>query len=144
MPVAIRAVSGVERGIVTRYTHRNLLSVEDAAAKFGFGETQEARFANEDLETEQTGLSHYRIRPGKRQPFGHRHEDAEEVYVVLSGWGRVKLDDDVLELEALDALRVSPGVTRAFEAGDDGLEVLALGPRRRDDRGEIVPGWWSD
>ena len=129
---------------MAKYTHRNLLSVEDVAAKFGFVETQESRFANEDLQTEQTGVSHHRIRPGKRQAFAHRHERVEEVFVVLSGSGRAKLDDDVLELRPLDAVRVSPGVTRAFEAGDEGLEVLAFGPRRPDDRGEIVPSWWSD
>jgi mannose-6-phosphate isomerase-like protein (cupin superfamily) len=126
------------------YTHRNLTEVEDSAAKFGFGETQEARFASEDLETEQTGLSRHRIKPGKRQGFAHRHEEAEEVYVVLSGSGRMKLDDDILELEERDAVRVSAGVTRAFEAGEDGLEILAFGPRRTDDRGELIQNWWVD
>ena len=126
------------------YTHRNLTEVEDSAAKFGFGETQETRFANDDLETEQTGLSHHRLKPGKRQPFAHKHDQAEEVYVVVSGSGRVKLDDEILELEALDALRVSPGVIRAFEAGDDGLEIIACGPRHSEDRGEIIQNWWAD
>ncbi|HEV2074907.1 MAG TPA: hypothetical protein VGR10_01570, partial [Thermoleophilaceae bacterium] len=69
------------------YTHRKLSEVEDSAAKFGFGEVQEARFANADLETEQTGLSYHRVKPGKRQAFGHRHDEAEEVYVVISGSG---------------------------------------------------------
>jgi mannose-6-phosphate isomerase-like protein (cupin superfamily) len=126
------------------YTHRNLLEVDDAAARSGFGETQEARFANAALESEQTGLSHHRVRPGKRQSFGHRHDDAEEIYVVLSGAGRVKLDDEIVELTERDAIRVAPGITRCFEAGDGGLEVLAFGPLRPDDRGEIIPGWWKD
>jgi len=43
----------------------------------------------------------------------------------------------------LDAVRVSPAVTRAFEAGPDGLEVLAFGPHHEGD-GELIPGWWSD
>jgi mannose-6-phosphate isomerase-like protein (cupin superfamily) len=126
------------------YTHRNLTKVEDSAAKFGFGETQETRFANDDLETDQTGLSHHRIKPGKRQAFAHRHDEAEEVYVVLSGAGRVRLDDEILELKSLDAVRVSAGVIRAFEAGEDGLEILAFGPRHTEDRGEIIDDWWTD
>jgi mannose-6-phosphate isomerase-like protein (cupin superfamily) len=103
----------------------------------------EVRFANEDLEAESTGLSYHRLKPGRRQAFGHRHDEAEEVYVVIRGSGRLKLDDELVEVEALDAIRVAPQVTRAFEAGDDGLEVIACGPRHEGD-GEIVPGWWSD
>lgn len=126
------------------FTHKSLTEVEDAAVKFGLGEDQEARFASADLEAEQTGFSFHVVKPGRRQGFGHRHEDVEEVYVVIGGTGRVKLDGDVLDLKRLDAVRVSAGVTRAFEAGDEGLELLAFGPRRTDDRGEIVQGWWSD
>lgn len=126
------------------YTRKSLTEVEDSAEKFGLSEKQEARFASEDLESEQTGLSFHRVKPGQRQGFGHRHDEAEEVYVVVAGSGRVKLDDDVLELERLDAVRVAAGVTRAFEAGDEGLELLAFGPRRTDDRGEIIQDWWSD
>ena len=63
---------------------------------------------------------------------------------MLAGSGRMKLDDEVIELARLDAIRVSPGVMRAFEADDDGLEILVFSPRREDDRGEIVPGWWSE
>ena len=125
------------------YTHKNLLEVEDAAEKFGMSESQESRFAYGDLGAEQTGFSLHRIKPGKRQPFGHHHDEAEEVYVVVGGSGRAKLGDDVIELKRLDAVRVSAGVMRGFEAGDEGLELLAFGPRRGDDRGEIVPGWWE-
>ena len=126
------------------YTHKKLTDVEDSAPKFGFGELQEARFAKRDLETEQTGLSYHRVRPGRRQGFGHRHDQAEEVYVVIAGSGRMKLDDDIIDVESLHAIRVAPGVARAFEAGPDGLEVIAFGPRRDDDRGEMLPGWWAD
>jgi mannose-6-phosphate isomerase-like protein (cupin superfamily) len=125
------------------YTHKRLTDVKDSAPEFGLGEDQEARFAKDDLDAEQTGVSHHRLKPGKRQPFGHRHQEAEEVYVVLGGDGRLKLDDDVIEVGTLDAVRVSPGVTRAFEAGPGGIEVLAFGPRRDGD-GEVIPGWWSD
>jgi mannose-6-phosphate isomerase-like protein (cupin superfamily) len=125
------------------YTHKNLLEIEDAAEKFGMSESHESRFAYGDLGAEQTGLALHRFKPGKRQPFGHHHDEAEEVYVVVGGSGRVKLGDDTVELKQFDAVRVSAGVMRAFEAGDDGLDVLAFGPRRADDRGEIVQGWWE-
>src|SRR3954447_25930049 len=96
-------------------------------------ELQEARFAKDALDAERTGVSLHRLKPGKRQGFGHRHDHAEEVYVVLSGTGRVKLDDAIVEVERLDALRVAPGVMRQFEAAEDGLEWLAFGARHDGD-----------
>ena len=125
------------------FTHKNLNDVDDSAPGFGYQDHQEARFASGDLETEQTGFSHHRVKPSKRQGFAHRHDDAEEVYVVLSGSGRVKLDDEIVELVAQDALRVAPGVVRQFEAGPEGLELLAFGALHEGD-GEIIPGWWAD
>ncbi len=125
------------------YTLMHLEDVDDSAPKFGYGELQEARFATGDLRAEATGVTFHRIKPGKRQPFGHRHEDAEEVNVILSGSGRVKLDDDIVELDALHALRISPGVARCFEAGPDGMEYLVFGPQHKGD-GELLQGWWSD
>jgi mannose-6-phosphate isomerase-like protein (cupin superfamily) len=127
----------------TAYTIHQLTDTADMAPKFGFGELGEARFATDDLAAEQTGVSLQRLRPGARQAFGHRHDEAEEVYVVLSGSGRVKLDDAIEEIATLDAIRVAPAVTRAFEAGPDGLELLAFGPHRKGD-GELLHGWWSD
>jgi quinol monooxygenase YgiN/mannose-6-phosphate isomerase-like protein (cupin superfamily) len=125
------------------YTIQPLTDVADMAPKFGFGEIGEARFATADLAAEQTGVSHHHLRPGKRQAFGHRHERAEEVCVVLSGAGRVKLDDDIVDISPRDAIRISPAVVRAFEAGPDGLELIVFGPRHRGD-GELLHGWWSD
>jgi uncharacterized cupin superfamily protein len=119
------------------YTIKNLREVEDMAASQGFGEVQEARFANADLDAEQIGISLQRVKPGKRHAFAHRHNEAEEVYVVIAGSGRVKLDDEVEEVGELDAIRVAPSVTRAFEAGDEGLELLAFSPRAKGDA-EIV------
>jgi mannose-6-phosphate isomerase-like protein (cupin superfamily) len=127
----------------TSYTHKKLTEVEDSAPKFGYGELQEARFAQRDLDAEQTGLSHYRVRPGKRQSFGHKHDKAEEIYVVISGSGHMKLDDEIIDLQPLDAIRVSPQVTRAFEAGPEGLELIACGAHHDGD-GELLLGWWSD
>ena len=125
------------------FTHKKIEEVKDSAADFGHGDAMEARFATGDLETEDTGFSFHRLKPGRRQPFGHKHEKAEEVYVVVRGDGLLKLDDEIIEVETLDAIRVSPEVTRAFEAGDEGLEVIVFGPRREGD-GELNPGFWSD
>jgi mannose-6-phosphate isomerase-like protein (cupin superfamily) len=124
------------------YTHKKLTDVKDSAAEFGLGDEMEARFAKDDLETEQTGFSYHRLKPGKRQGFGHRHEQAEEVYVIVRGAGLLKMDDEVIEVTELDAIRISPEVTRAFEAGEEGIDVLAFGPRKDGD-GEVIPGWWS-
>lgn len=125
------------------YTHKKLTDVEDTAPGFGMGEIQEARFATEGLEARDTGFSLHHLNPGKRQPFGHKHQNAEEVYVVIGGAGRAKVDDDIVALERLDALRIAPGAMRAFEGGPDGLELLAFGPRHEGD-GEMEQGWWVD
>jgi mannose-6-phosphate isomerase-like protein (cupin superfamily) len=125
------------------YTLKNLTDVADSAPKFGLAEVQQAHFANDELSAEGTGVSYHRLRPGKRQGFAHRHENAEEVYVVLAGSGRVKLDDEIVPIEKLDALRVAPQVIRGFEAGPDGLDLLAFGPRHDGD-GEVLVGWWTD
>ena len=125
------------------YTCKKLTDVNDSATKFGFAEIQEARFANDDLEAEHTGVSLHRLKASRRQPFAHRHDKAEEIYVVLSGSGRMKLDEEIIEVGELDAIRVAPGVVRAFEAGPQGLELLAFGPRHEGD-GEVIPGWWAD
>jgi uncharacterized cupin superfamily protein len=125
------------------YAKRNLREVEDAAVKHGFSETQMARFAGGDLGCERIGLALEGVKPNRRQAFGHRHEEDEEVYVILDGSGRMRLGDDVIEVGHLDAIRVAPGVMRAFEAGPGGLELLAFGTHHEGDA-EIDPGFWSD
>lgn len=119
------------------YTIKNLRDLEDVAAGAGLSENQEARFAYEELDLESTGVSLQLVKPGKRHAFAHRHKEAEEVYVVLLGTGRVKLDDEVVDLRPLDAIRVGPSITRAFEGGPEGLELLVFGPRHKGDA-EIV------
>src|SRR3954453_3913050 len=125
------------------YTHLNLLEVEDAAPANGFGDRWEARGAREPLGAQETGVTTFRLRPGKRSPFNHRHGEAEETYVVLSGSGRVKLDDELRDVVALDAIRVAPRVARAFEAGPNGLELIAFGPHISGD-GQPVEDPWVD
>lgn len=125
------------------YTKKNLLHVEDAAPRIGLDAWQQSRFASGDLDAAETGVTHHRIKPGTRQGFAHRHERAEELYVVLAGSGRVKLDDEILDLSPLDALRVAPEVLRTWEAGPDGLELLAFGTKVEGDA-EFVQDWWTD
>jgi mannose-6-phosphate isomerase-like protein (cupin superfamily) len=125
------------------FTIKNLREVEDMAPRFGFDEVQEARFPREDLESESVGLAFHRVKPECRQAFAHRHQHAEEIYVVLSGRGRIKLDDEVRDIQPMDAIRISPEVARAFEAGPDGLELLAFGPRHAGD-GEVLSGDFWD
>lgn len=127
--------------MATSHKRINLDDVEDAAPANGLGDRWEARVARSELGAEQTGVTHFRLRAGKRSPFSHRHTRAEEIYVILSGGGRVKLDDEITEVRHLDAIRVAPEVSRAFEAGPDGLEFLAFGPHHPGD-GEPVDDPW--
>lgn len=125
------------------YTHTNLAAVEDAAVKGGFSEFQEARFAGTDLELDSLGVSYQIVKPNKHHAFGHRHKEAEEVYVVLDGSGKVHLDDEEVEVGRLDAIRVAPEVTRGFEAGPDGLELIVFSRSAPGDA-EIVPEFFED
>lgn len=125
------------------FTKVSLAAVDDAAPGNGFGDRWEARVARDALRAQRTGVTFFRLRPGRRSPFTHRHTDAEEIYVVLSGSGRVKLDDELLDIGPLDSIRVAPATARAFEAGRDGLEFLAFGPHHPGD-GEVVQDPWTD
>ncbi len=124
------------------FTHLNLNDVEDAAPANGFGGQWQALVARMPLEAQSTGVSPFRLRPGRRSPFTHRHLAAEEIYVILSGTGRMKLEDEIINVRPMDAIRVAPRTARAFEAGDDGLEFLAFGPHHPSD-GEPVDDVWT-
>ncbi len=128
------------------YTKLNLRDdVENSAEKFGMGDVLEAHFARDDLEATEFGLSLQRLKPDARMPFGHHHERQEEVYVIVGGSGRLKLGDEIVDVSQWDAVRVAPDVTRAFEAGPDGLDVVAFGAPNtglQDARQEM--GWWSE
>jgi mannose-6-phosphate isomerase-like protein (cupin superfamily) len=88
------------------------------------------RFAREALRSPELGVSRFTYEPGARMPWGHRHRVQEEVYVVVSGSGRAKLDDEIVELSVWDVLRVAPTVVRSFEAGPQGLDVICIGGRK--------------
>ncbi len=113
--------------------------VEDSAKKFGFSPTLEARFGKQDLESQRLSVSYQRVAPNETSPFAHRHkEQAEEIYVVVEGSGRVHLDDEVSDLKEWDAVRVAGPVVRSFEAGSDGLAILAFGEITPANDAEII------
>jgi mannose-6-phosphate isomerase-like protein (cupin superfamily) len=125
------------------FTIKNLKHVDDAAADRQPG--LEARFARKHLDSRHLGVSYFRYEPGFRTPFGHRHRVQEEAYVVVGGSGRVKLDDEVVELAKWDVLRVAPEVVRSFEGGPRGLELIAVGNDRPEGGdGEMVQEFWVD
>jgi mannose-6-phosphate isomerase-like protein (cupin superfamily) len=131
---------------VAGYTIKNLkVDVEDQAPKFGMSPGLEARFATNELDFENAGLAYERLAPNFRVPFGHKQNEQEEVYVLVSGSGRVKLDDEIVELRQWDAVRVSREVTRNFEAGPEGAEIIVFGaPKTEAQDAEMAPNWWSD
>ena len=127
------------------YTVVNLREVEDLAPKFGFSPGLESRFARVPLRLKNSGISYFRIAPDFRVPFGHRHEIQEEVYVLVSGGAQAKVADEILELKAWDAVRVSPETVRQLEAGREGAEIVVFGAPNTENRdAEMVPDWWSD
>jgi mannose-6-phosphate isomerase-like protein (cupin superfamily) len=127
------------------HTIKNLKEVEDSAPKFGMSDVLEARFAREELRLENSGISYQRLQPSSRLPFGHKHSEQEELYVVVGGSGRIKLDDEIVDLRQWDAVRIAPGTMRNLEAGPDGLEVVLFGaPNDANSDVEMVQGWWAD
>jgi mannose-6-phosphate isomerase-like protein (cupin superfamily) len=125
------------------FTIKNLKEVEDSAAERG--PEIEARFARKHLDSEHLGISWFRYGPGYKAPYGHRHREQEEAYVVVGGSGRARLDDEVVELRQWDVVRVAPRVVRAFEGGPDGLELVAIGSDRPEGGdGEMVEGFWTE
>ena len=127
------------------YTRVNLKEVEDQAPKFGFAPHLQSRFARKALGLERSGISHFTLAPGFRVPFGHHHADQEEVYVVVAGSARMKLDDVVVELGTWDAVRVAPDMTRGMEGGAEGAEILAFGaPSHENADAQVVQDFWDD
>jgi mannose-6-phosphate isomerase-like protein (cupin superfamily) len=129
--------------MTSAYTKINLADVKDLAPEHGMGDYGQSRFARTALGAKGIGLAHYRVNPGQRIGFGHTHHEAEEVYLVLSGSGRFKVDDDVFDVGPQDLVYCPPGTVRAWEAGDEGMELVAFGHHTEDDS-EMEMGWWSD
>ena len=129
---------------MTGYTKVNLKEVDDQAPNFGLSPDLEARFARVALEAELTGVTYQRLAPNFRLPFGHNHKTQEEVYIVVSGGMRAKLDHEVVDLGPWDAIRVSKETMRGFEAGPEGVELLAIGVPGGPGDANTTPEWWSD
>jgi mannose-6-phosphate isomerase-like protein (cupin superfamily) len=124
------------------YSKTNFGDVADMYAQYGMQAHGEARYLREDVGAETIGVSLYELRPGKRTGFAHRHKTVEELYIVLAGSGRVKINDELIELARRDVVRVSPEAVREFEAGPNGLELLATGGHASGD-GETIENWWT-
>lgn len=124
------------------YTKVNIKELDNSAERFGL-EGFEARFARKAMELDQFGFSYQKFGPSWRQPFGHVHSGQEEVYLVLAGGGRIKIEDEIVDLAPWDAVRIPGGVTRQLESGADGLEILAIGGNPTGDA-EMIQGWWTD
>jgi mannose-6-phosphate isomerase-like protein (cupin superfamily) len=128
---------------MTSFTHKNLRELEDAAA--GRGPEIEARFAREHIDSEHLGISYFRYGPGYRAPYGHRHREQEEAYVIVAGSGRMRLDDEIIDLRQWDVVRVAPNVVRGFEGGPEGIEIIAIGTDRPEGGdGEMIKDFWTD
>jgi mannose-6-phosphate isomerase-like protein (cupin superfamily) len=126
------------------YTKKNLRDVENQAPKFDMPSEMEARFARSAIEGQTLGLSLFTLAPNFRIPFGHKHAGQEEVYVIVRGSARVKVDDEVVDLGQWDAVRFGKDTMRNMEAGPNGVEYLAFGAGDDPRDAEMAPGWWSD
>ena len=127
------------------YTKANLRDeVENQSPKHGMPDELEARFARSAIGGETLGLTLFTLAPGFRMPFGHKHEDQEEVYVIVRGSARIKVDGEVVEAGQWDAIRFDNDTMRNVEAGPEGVEYLAFSAGDDPQDAEMVPGWWSD
>jgi mannose-6-phosphate isomerase-like protein (cupin superfamily) len=128
---------------MTSFTHKNLRELEDSAA--GRGADIEARFGRKPIDSEHLGVSYFRYGSGYRTPYGHRHREQEEAYVIAAGSGRMRLDDEIIDLRQWDVVRVAPGVVRGFEGGPEGIEIIAVGNDRPEGGdGEMIQDFWTD
>jgi hypothetical protein len=86
---------------------------------------------------------------GTRRGRGRRRDTTtgsrRRAYVVVGGSGRIKLDDEIHELRQWGVVRMSPSVIRAVEAGENGLEPIAIGSDRPEGGdGVQVPVDWTE
>jgi quercetin dioxygenase-like cupin family protein len=125
------------------YTIVNIKELEDMAIKFGMSPSMEARFGRSATDAKQGGFSYQRFEPNFRQPFGHRHRDQEEFYIVLSGSGSVTLEGETNAIRQWDAIRVAPETARGFESGADGLELLVFGAGEGGEA-EVLESFWDE
>ena len=126
------------------YKKLNFADVEDLAPGYGMGEICEARFARGALGAERIGVTCYHMKPGRRVGFGHSHPESEETYVVLNGSGRFRVQDDVFDVGPRDVVYCPVNTMREWEAGSDGMELLAFGAHTEGESTEMKRDFWTD
>jgi mannose-6-phosphate isomerase-like protein (cupin superfamily) len=128
------------------YTKLNLKNdVEDMATKFGMSPNLEYRVGSKPLEAQESAVSYLRMAPNFRMPFGHKHERQEEIYVLVDGSAQLKLDDEIIDLQRWDTVRIPKETVRNLEAGPDGAELILIGaPNTGPNDAETLQGWWTE
>jgi mannose-6-phosphate isomerase-like protein (cupin superfamily) len=125
------------------YTRINMMAIDPSPVAREHG--IDARFGRSHLDSDHLGVSYFRYPPDFRTTMGHRHSEQEEVYVVVAGSGRIRVDDDIVEVGRWDVVRVAPTTIRGVAAGPEGLEMIAVGSDRpAGGDGETVDDWWQD
>jgi mannose-6-phosphate isomerase-like protein (cupin superfamily) len=128
---------------MSKFTKTNFKEIDDSAGENA--PQLEARFGRKHLDSQHLGVSYFRYGAGFRTGSAHSHREQEEAYVVVSGSGRMKLDDEIVDVRQWDVIRVAPEVARAFEGGPDGLEIVAVGSDRPEGGdGVRVQNFWND
>jgi quercetin dioxygenase-like cupin family protein len=123
------------------WTKTNFQRLRDQSPR---GAPMQWKLARDALRSPELGVSRFTFEPDARMPWGHRHREQEEAYVVVAGSGRAKLDDEVVELTTWDVLRVAPAVVRSFKAGSEGLDLICIGGRKpKGGDTERFPDFWD-
>jgi mannose-6-phosphate isomerase-like protein (cupin superfamily) len=105
--------------------------------------------AASDLGTEQVGFT-WRLLPaqtGGKGSYGHRHRTQEEIYFVASGTLQFKLEDEVIDVEEGNLVRVAPHVVRSvWNEGPADAVVIIVSTRSDDPLGDVesVPDFWPE
>jgi uncharacterized cupin superfamily protein len=81
------------------------------------------------LDAGTLGARLWRLAPGQAST-RHRHRSQEELYLLLEGSGRARVDDELLTLAPLDSLLVEPGSVRQLfnDTGADQLWLVVGAP----------------
>jgi uncharacterized cupin superfamily protein len=118
-----------------------------AEARFGLPESEfELRILRGVLGCEHVGVSYLRFGPGWRLTVGHRHPGGgEEVYVLVEGSARIKIEEQILHMHAPSAVRVRGDQFRAIRADSDMTAVLvAAGTIDDPSATEFAPNFWRE
>jgi mannose-6-phosphate isomerase-like protein (cupin superfamily) len=131
---------------MANYTALNLEEVENQGERFGVNPAElQLRMAKDPLNCAHAGISYMRLGPGYRPPWGHRHKTQEEIYVLVNGSARMKIEDEVIDLEPMSAVRIAPETMRGYEAGPDGADFIVIGAPRTGSGDAITEqNWWND